>query len=88
MTTQDNKELINRFSKIEGQISAIKNSLSDSNSPNCKNVVSQIKAARNGLKNAAVLYIKDYMEECIEDETDQKIREEKISEAMNMVSSF
>ena len=88
MTTQDNKELIHRFSKIEGQINAIKTSLTTEEVPNCKNVVSQIKAARNALKNAAVVYIQEYMEDCIEDETNPKIREEKIKEAMNMVSSF
>ena len=87
MTKKDNKELIHRFSKIEGQISAIKKSLSDENKQNCKDIVSQIKASRNALKNAAVIYVSEYMEDCIKDENDKKSRAEKIKEAMNMLSN-
>ena len=88
MNTKETKDLINRFSKIEGQIKAIKKTLSSTDKNNCKDLVSQIKAARNGLKNAAVIYVSEYMEDCIKDETNPKTREQKIAEAMTMISSF
>ena len=64
MRTSKN-EFINRLSRIEGQISALKRTLENGTHADCVRTIIQVKTAANGLKRFAEAFSRSYAKRCI-----------------------
>lgn len=85
MQKLDNKSLINRLSRAEGQIRALKIALEENRVTDCKAFISQIKAARSALKHTSEQYVLQHINHC--QSLPKKEREERISEALKILAS-
>ena len=74
----DNKHIVNRLSRIIGQLEAIKKNINDDSSNDCIVTIQQLKASINGLKKFGEQYIKNHMKECV----DKNMKSKKEMEAM------
>lgn len=79
-----NKELINRLSRIEGQVSALKRSLAPNAPADCARTIIQVKTATNGLKRFAEAFSRSYAKQCI---TEKKSRTRFADELDTIISS-
>ena len=79
------KNLQNRLNRAEGQIRALKAMLEDDEAEDCRDFIIQIKAARAALKRASEQYILSHIHRC--ETLPKKEREEKITEAINLLAS-
>jgi len=79
------KNLQNRLNRAEGQIRALKAMLENDNSEDCRDFIIQIKAARAALKRASEQYILAHIHHC--ESLPKQEREEKITEAINLLAS-
>lgn len=79
------KKIINRLSRAEGQVRALRESLEQNKVTDCKKFVTQIRAARSALKSVNEQFIIDHIKECQLLEPTE--RDEKISEALKIISS-
>lgn len=59
------KQIVNRLSKIEGHLRAVKEMTVDGR--DCAEILLQIAAVRKALDNAAKLLLKDHLESCVMD---------------------
>ncbi|AJY74224.1 metal-sensing transcriptional repressor [Paenibacillus beijingensis] len=57
------KQIVNRLSRIEGHLRAVKEMTADGR--DCAEVLLQIAAVRKALDNAAKLLLKDHLESCV-----------------------
>ena len=64
MDNIDRKKIINRFSRIEGQIRAIKNNLENNEIKDCQDFIIQLKAVRGALRKAGDQFIVNYIQKC------------------------
>ena len=74
----NDKSLINRLSRIQGQIEALKKSL-NSESQDCQKDLLVLKAAINGLKKFGAAYMIQNLEKCLKE---NKNKEEIIKTAI------
>jgi DNA-binding FrmR family transcriptional regulator len=84
-TNPDYKKIINRLSRAEGQVRALREALEKDKVKDCKQFVIQIRAARSALKGANEQFIIDHIKTCqllIPHE-----RDEKIAEALRIFST-
>lgn len=79
------KNIINRLNRAEGQIRALRHLLEESDAENCKEFITQIKAARSALKRASEQYILGHINRC--ESLPKKDRAGKIEEAINLLAS-
>lgn len=79
------KTLINRLSRAEGQIHALKEALQKDNVTDCKAFISQIKAARSALKHTSEQYVLHHIKKC--ESLSRSDRDEQIAEAINVLAS-
>lgn len=63
MDGQDQKKLLDRLARIEGQIGGLRRMLEDDRT--CEDVLTQLLAARSGLENAGLLILDRHMEKCV-----------------------
>ncbi len=80
-----NKTLIDRLSRAEGQIRALKIALETDSITDCKNFISQVKAARSALKRTSELFVLDHIQNC--QSLPEQERNEQISEALKILAS-
>lgn len=80
--SKDKKELINRLSRIEGQVAALKRTIEKDEDQRCKDLIYQIKAARSALKKVGDMYVTNYMDECLEKKTSTKEKRQDIFDAL------
>ena len=79
MTPEETKKLLDRLSRIEGQIRGLRNMLEDGRC--CEDVLTQLLAARSGLESASVLVLEKHLNDCvlnddnIEASTVEKVRD-------------
>lgn len=64
-----NKPLIHRLSKIEGQIRGVKRMIEEDSY--CDDVINQIEAVRSALKSIELLLLKNHIEHCVVQEIQQ-----------------
>ena len=86
-TTQNTntKKIINRLSREEGQVRALREALEQNNITDCKHFVTQIRAARSALKSANEQFVIDHIKDC---QTLQPVhRDAQIAEALKIISS-
>ena len=78
------KKMIHRLKRVEGQVRAVLRMMEESK--DCREVVTQISAARNALDRTAALIVSTNLEACIrEEQANGKESEETIREAVNLL---
>lgn len=77
------KALIHRLNRAQGQIEAIKRSLANENEKNCLETIRLIKASQNALKKFAEAYVSEHLEECL----DQDVSKEEMHKGLQVVIS-
>ena len=77
--------LINRLSRAEGQIRALKEALEKEEVTDCKAFISQIKAARSALKHTSEQYVLQHIKKC--QSLDSGTRDEQIAAALKVLAS-
>jgi len=75
MNTQQ-KELYNRLSRIEGQVSALKRMIEAHDTSDCTKILMQTKAATSGLKRFAEAFSKVYAAQCLTKNTKDSLASE------------
>lgn len=79
------KALIDRLSRAEGQIRALRQALETESIDDCKAFISQVKAARSALKRTSELFVLEHIQNC--QALPEKKRNEQISEALKVLAS-
>ncbi|MCA9365311.1 metal-sensitive transcriptional regulator [Candidatus Kaiserbacteria bacterium] len=77
--------LINRLNRAEGQVRALRESLEKDSIKDCKEFITQIKAARSALKHTSEQYVLMHIKKC--QSLPAKKRDEQISEAIKVLAS-
>lgn len=85
MNQPDIKLLLDRLSRAEGQVRALRLALEQENITSCKDFISQIKAARTALKRTSELFVLGHIQKCQSLPT--KERDLQISEALKVLAS-
>lgn len=83
--TNEYRALINRLSRAEGQIRALRKTLEEESVHDCKAFMTQIKAARSALKRTGEQYVLEHIHKC--QSLPEKTRDEQIAEAIKVLSS-
>ncbi|WP_174616333.1 metal-sensitive transcriptional regulator [Virgibacillus ihumii] len=77
-------QIRNRVKRIEGQVRGLLKMMDEGK--DCRNVVSQMSAARNALDRTSALIVSKNLEQCIREEKDAgKNSEDIIKEAVNLL---
>lgn len=81
---QYDKKLVNRMKRIEGQVRGLINMMEEEK--DCREVVTQMTAARSALDRTAALIVAQNLEQCIIDEAKAgESREDIINEAVQLL---
>lgn len=81
----DHKALIDRLSRAEGQIRALRHTLETGSIEDCKSFITQVKAARSALKRTSELFVLEHIQNC--QTLPETKRNEQISEALKVLAS-
>jgi CsoR family transcriptional regulator, copper-sensing transcriptional repressor len=65
MDADENKKLLDRLARIEGQVRGLRNMLEQQRC--CEDVLTQLLAARSGLEQASLLILDRHLEDCVLD---------------------
>jgi DNA-binding FrmR family transcriptional regulator len=79
------KNIINRLSRAEGQVRALREALENNGITDCKQFVTQIKAARSALRSANEQFVIDHIKDCQKLQPNE--RDERIAEALRIIST-
>ncbi len=79
------KPLVDRLSRAEGQIRALRLALEKGEVADCKAFISQVKAARTALKRTSEQYVLQHIHTC--QALPKAEREAQINEALKVLSS-
>ncbi len=71
-TPQDNKDLIVRLNRIEGQIGAIKTQLSGDEEKSCMELLNQVRSAAAAMRGVWELIAARHIEECVNQPNKEK----------------
>jgi DNA-binding FrmR family transcriptional regulator len=85
MKTKDIKPLLDRLSRAEGQIRALRETLEAGEVQDRKAFISQVKAARSALKRTSEHYVLHHIHNC--QALPAKKRDEQIAEALKVLAS-
>lgn len=85
MSTPETKAMLDRLSRAEGQIRALRQALEEDSVADCKAFMSQIKAARSALKRVSEQYVLKHIHQC--QSLPPAAREAQISEALKILAS-
>ena len=78
----DNRDLIHRINRVQGQLEAIKKMLSEED-VECMKIMQLLKASNNAIKKFGEAYMSSYLAECIAKKTPGKDIETKLKEIIN-----
>lgn len=82
---EPNKALLDRLSRAEGQIRALRNALEAGEVKDCKSFISQVKAARSALKRTSEQFVLEHIHKC--QSLPAKERDQQVSEALKVLAS-
>lgn len=82
----DNKKLINRLKRIEGQIKGIEKMIEQGKF--CGDILTQITAARSALNSVGGIVLEDYTKECIKKRLEDNDPERSIDELIDIIVKF
>lgn len=78
------KKMVHRLKRVEGQVRAILRMMEEKK--DCRDVVTQISAARNALDRTAALIVSTNLEQCIREQQEKgQGSEDLILEAVNLL---
>lgn len=86
---QDTKELLNRLSRIEGQVQGLRSMIEDD--AYCIDLINQIQSVTQALKGLGGEVMEDHLKSCVRDaiaSEDPYDEQEKIEEFMDSVTDF
>lgn len=63
MDAGENKKLLDRLARVEGQVRGLRKMLEDQRC--CEDVLTQLLAARSGLEQAGVMVLDRHLEDCV-----------------------
>jgi DNA-binding FrmR family transcriptional regulator len=78
--------IINRLSRIEGHIAAIKRMLEEDRT--CPEILVQLAAVRGGIEKAAKLVLEDHVESCVRAAVEEGALEASWDELADALDSF
>lgn len=84
-TPQEKKALIDRLSRAEGQVRALRHTLESDNPCDCKAFISQVKAARSALKRTSEQFVLHHISAC--QSLPKEDRKAQIEEALKVLAS-
>ncbi len=84
MNSQNQKLLINRLNRAEGQIRALRRSVNSDRKQDCKKFITQVKAARSALKSVSEQYVLMHIHSC--QSLNEKDRDKQITEAIKTLT--
>jgi CsoR family transcriptional regulator, copper-sensing transcriptional repressor len=84
MHTHPYKKMIDRLSRAEGQIRALRTLLESEKPHDCKKFITQVKAARSALKGVSEEYVIHHIHTCAA--LSEKRRNEEINEAIKLLA--
>ena len=67
MDAAENKKLLDRLSRIEGQVRGLRKMMEEQRC--CEDVLTQLLAARSGLEQASLLILDRHLEDCVLSDT-------------------
>ena len=85
MEKEVQKKLINRLNRAQGQINALRKMVESEEKQDCKQFISQVKAARSALKGVSEQYVLAHIHTC--QSLPQKQKEGQIEEAIKILAS-
>jgi DNA-binding FrmR family transcriptional regulator len=85
MNKETQKTLINRLNRAEGQIRALKRTVVENKKQNCKQFITQVKAARSALKGVNEQYVLSHIHTC--QSLPAKERDKQVGEAIKILAS-
>ncbi len=85
MNTETTKTLIDRLSRAEGQIKALKRNLEEGEALDCKAFIAQVKAARSALRAVNEQFIMSHISSC--QSLPPSERDEQMQEAIKLLAS-
>lgn len=77
------KPLIDRLSRAEGQIRALKQGLEAGTITDCRDFITQVKAARSALKKTSELFVLEHIHNC--QSLPKAERDEQIKDALKVL---
>jgi CsoR family transcriptional regulator, copper-sensing transcriptional repressor len=77
----DHKKMLDRLSRAEGQIRALRHSL-ESGELDCKEFITQVKAARSALRAVSEQYVLEHLGRC--QKMPSSRRDKEIAEAIHL----
>ena len=63
MTDVNQQDIINRLSRVEGQVRGIKKMIEEKRT--CEEIITQYSATKSALKKAGSMIMKKYLQECL-----------------------
>ena len=81
--SKNKKVLLDRLSRAEGQIRALRSALEEGKIVDCKSFITQVKAARSALKRTGELFVLEHIQDC--QELPKNVRNERIAEALKVL---
>ncbi|WP_422444008.1 metal-sensitive transcriptional regulator [Thermoanaerobacterium sp. DL9XJH110] len=79
-------DLLRRLKKIEGQIKGIQKMIEEEKY--CVDILIQIAAVRAALNKVGLIILEDHIRGCVAQAMDTKMRDEKISELVDVILKF
>lgn len=84
----NNKDLIHRLNRAQGQIQAIKKLLEANEAKDCVKVLRLIKASNNAMKKFGEAYVATHLTECIRNDVPKEQMEEGLQEVISSAFSL
>ncbi|MCP3030895.1 metal-sensitive transcriptional regulator [Halobacillus sp. A1] len=78
-----NNSVKNRVKRMEGQLRGVLKMMEEGK--DCKDVITQLSAARSGLDRTIGVVVSSNLVECIQDAQDEESKEETINEAVQLL---
>ncbi|MFC7319623.1 metal-sensitive transcriptional regulator [Halobacillus campisalis] len=78
-----NNSVKNRVKRMEGQLRGVLKMMEEGK--DCKDVITQLSAARSGLDRTIGVVVSSNLVECIQDARDEESKEETINEAVQLL---
>lgn len=69
VTEENRKKIVNRFSRLEGQVRAVRRMIEDGE--DCEKIVTLLSAVHSALEGVTKLVIADFFRECLNESKDQ-----------------
>ena len=83
----EQKELIHRLNRVQGQIDAIRKMI-ENNEPDCIRVMQLLKASTNALKKFGEAYMQEHLHTCLQDNMPKEEMNQKMKDVIVSVFSF